>query len=90
MTENMKDQVYIRIGQELTKERKKRNLSVHAVAKMIGDQSLTINRIESGQRFSFHHAFWLVDLFGIDVTKILTEIKLKGEYSAGPDINDFI
>jgi transcriptional regulator with XRE-family HTH domain len=90
MTEELEKELYLEIGRRLTEERKKRNMSVYALAKKTGEQSITINRIESGHRFNFHHAFWLVDLFGIDVTKILTELKLKGEYDAGPDINDFI
>jgi transcriptional regulator with XRE-family HTH domain len=90
MTEQYEKELYRRIGQRLTLERTKRKLTVTAVAKMIDDQFLTVKRIEDGHRFSFHHASWLVDLFAIDITQIMTE--LKGEYRGERrnDISDFI
>ena len=89
MTSQMEFEFYKRVGEALTRERTRRKLTITAVAKMAGDQFITVKRIEEGHRFSFHHAYWLVELFGIDVTAIARE--LKGEARNGTaKVEDFI
>ena len=50
---------YKMLGQELTKARERRKLSQYDLAKLVGEQWTTINKMEKGGKFMAHHFVWL-------------------------------
>lgn len=89
MTKEQKQKIYAALSKALTVELQRRRILKGTLAREVGDQFLTIKRIEEGKPFEFHHAFWLVNRMGIDLTQLLTDI--RGDVN-GTDIKleDFI
>lgn len=72
---------YKLVGQRLTTERKRRNMTIAQLSTKSGEQNKTIRSIEAGSVCSLHHAVWMKSILGIDLNEILSimEGKYHGE-----------
>ncbi len=73
MTKEMQQSFYKAVGKALTAARQQRNITVAELVRKSGEQHKTINSIESGNVCSLHHLVWMVQILGLDITKITME-----------------
>lgn len=75
MKENRQVQFYKILGQELTKARERKNMSAYDLAKFVGEQWTTINKMENGGKFMAHHFVWLKEI-GVNLNVLIGDVSV--------------
>ena len=92
MTKEQQQSFYKQVGKALTASRQQRNITIAELARKSGEQYKTINSIESGSVCSLHHLVWMVQILGLDITKIITQRgeDNEQEIKRGASLDDII
>lgn len=92
MTKEQQQSFYKAVGKALTASRQQRNITIAELARKSGEQYKTINSIESGSVCSLHHLVWMVQILGLDITKITMERgeDNEQEIKRGASLDDII
>jgi transcriptional regulator with XRE-family HTH domain len=83
---------YKSFGSLVKRERVKRGHTYASLSKLVGEQNITIRRIEKGHRCSMHHLMWARDYLRINFDDIIGNAIRNKEINDGKKINieDFI
>lgn len=73
MKENRQQQFYKILGEELTKARNRNKMSAYDLAKSVGEQWNTINKMEAGGKFMAHHFVWLRSI-GVNLNILIDDV----------------
>lgn len=74
MKGNKQELFYQLLGQELTKARERKKLSVYDLARESGEQWNTITAMEKGGKFMGHHFAWMRSVLEVNLNILLTDV----------------
>lgn len=79
MKAETKESFYRAVGKCLTREMKRRNISIGRIVEDSGEQHATIYNLQNGKACHMHHLLWLYKVLGITAEGIIAEMESKVE-----------